>query len=120
MTQLAHTQLPSAYKTALKLEARMARHTVIDRVNSIIYYKGYAVGDLRADMSIDGDLINVISERTITEEHVLQMRRMMNQALVRNGWVINFSKTKNKVYIKRICNQQQEPLAQRVAIAVVI
>ena len=93
--------LESVYKKALLIELRDAGLKVEDEVEMPVRYKGYIIGDFRADIVVEGCvIIELKAVAQLLPAHAIQLVNYLSVAGVDNGLLINFGAAE-RLEIKR-------------------
>lgn len=88
---LAPGYLESVYRKALAIELRSKGLDVVEEMSINVSYKGYNVGDFRADIVVDNQVIvELKAVKELTRNHSIQLVNYLTATGLDHGFLINY------------------------------
>jgi len=89
--ELGHGFLESIYEKALAISLARAGMNVERQVAVSVWFRGEQIGDFRADMLVDGNvLLELKAGRTIDQAHEKQLLNYLRATNIEVGLLLNF------------------------------
>ena len=88
--ELGHGFLESVYEQALALALVQAGLNVQRQVPVVVWFRGQKIGDFRADMLVEGLVLELKAARTIDQAHEKQLLNYLRATDVEVGLLLNF------------------------------
>jgi GxxExxY protein len=89
--ELGHGFLESVYEESMSIALREAGHHVMQQAPISVYFRGQVVGDFRADLLVNDEVIvELKAARAIESAHEAQLMNYLRATRIEVGLLMNF------------------------------
>ena len=89
--ELGHGFLESVYEESMAIALREAGHQVIQQAPISVHFRGQVVGDFRADLLVNNEVIvELKAARAIESAHEAQLMNYLRATRIEVGLLMNF------------------------------